>query len=207
MQQSQVHNSLDSDIQLFTQLLGDVLRKHSRKRVLVMVERLREGFLELRRQEDPELRSKLIERIEGLDPQTLGEVIRAFNIYFALVNIAEEVNGHLTRREQVSVGEPLWVGSFDHTVRDFQEQGVAPEHFQSLLEHLLYLPVFTAHPTESKRRTILENHRRIFLLLQALHGHKMNREERDDKLREIATRIQVLWKTDEVRVQLPHRPR
>jgi phosphoenolpyruvate carboxylase len=194
---------LQQDIDLFTRLLGDVLRQHSRKRVLVMVERLREGFLALRGREDEELRGRLIERIEGLDPPTLGEVIRAFTIYFALVNIAEEVNGHLVRREQVSGGGPLWLGSFDHTVRAFQQDGVAPEHFQSLLEHLLYLPVFTAHPTESKRRTILENHRRIFLLLQALHGHRMNQEERDDKLRDLATRIQVLWKTDEVRAHKP----
>ncbi|MDJ0807581.1 MAG: phosphoenolpyruvate carboxylase, partial [Gammaproteobacteria bacterium] len=194
---------LQQDIDLFTRLLGDVLREHSRKRVLVMVERLREGFLELRQQEDDELRGRLIERIESLDPQTLAEVIRAFNIYFTLVNIAEEVNGHLSRREHVSSGEPLWPGSFDETVRSFQADGVAPEHFQSLLEHLLYLPVFTAHPTESKRRTILENHRRLFLLLQTLHERKMNQEERDDKLREIVTRIQVLWKTDEVRAHKP----
>lgn len=203
MDQNLESQQLQQDIDLFTRLLGDVLRQHSRKRVLVMVERLREGFLELRRQEDAELRGRLIERIESLDHQTLGEVIRAFNIYFALVNIAEEVNGHLSRREHVSSGEPLWVGSFDHTVRSFQADGVAPEHFQSLLEHLLYLPVFTAHPTESKRRTILENHRRLFLLLQTLHERKMNQEERDDKLREIVTRIQVLWKTDEMRVHKP----
>ncbi len=203
MSQSNDPTSLNADIDLFTRLLGDVLRQHSRKRVLVMVERLREGFLKLRHRDDPELRGKLIERIESLDPQTLGEVIRAFNIYFALVNIAEEVNGHLVRREQVSGGGRLWVGSFDQTVHQFREDGVDPAHFQSLLEHLLYLPVFTAHPTESKRRTILENHRRLFVLLRSLHSHKMNQEERDDRLREISTRIQVLWKTDEVRAHKP----
>ncbi len=195
--------SVEDDIQLFTRLLGDVLRRHSRKRVLVMVERLRDGFLELRRRDDPALREKLIARIEGLDAQTLSEVVRAFNIYFALVNIAEELNGFLVRREHISSGAPLWPGSFDHTVRQFQADGIAPANFQSLLEHLVYLPVFTAHPTESKRRTILENHRRIFLLLTTLHQRKMNEEERDDVLRQIFTRIQVLWKTDEVRVHKP----
>jgi len=89
--------TLERDVQLFTALLGEVLREHSRKRVLVVVERLRDGFVQLRDREDPELREKLMKRIEGLDAQTLSEVIRAFTIYFGLVNTAEELNAHLAR--------------------------------------------------------------------------------------------------------------
>ncbi|AFL74724.1 phosphoenolpyruvate carboxylase [Thiocystis violascens DSM 198] len=195
--------ALERDVQLFTALLGEVLREHSRKRVLVIVERLREGFMQLREQEDAELREKLMKRIEGLDPQTLSEVIRAFTIYFGLVNTAEELNAHLARMDRISAGQRLWVGSFDDTVRQFQEDGISPEHFQSLLEHLLYLPVFTAHPTEAKRRTIMETFRRIFLVGQDLRRRKLNDEEIEEKLQEILTQIQILWKTDEVRVHKP----
>ncbi|EXJ15034.1 phosphoenolpyruvate carboxylase [Imhoffiella purpurea] len=195
--------TLERDVQLFTALLGEVLREHSRKRVLVIVERLRDGFMQLREQEDPELRDRLMKRIEGLDPQTLSEVIRAFNIYFGLVNTAEELNAHLARMDLISAGERLWIGSFDDTVRGFQEDGVSPENFQSLLEHLVYLPVFTAHPTESKRRTIADTFRRIFLIAQDLHRRRLNEEELEEKLQEILTQIQILWKTDEVRVHKP----
>lgn len=194
---------LERDVQLFTALLGEVLREHSRKRVLVIVERLRDGFMQLREQEDPELRDKLMKRIEGLDPQTLSEVIRAFTIYFGLVNVAEEMNAHLARMDLISAGERLWIGSFDDTVRTFAEDGVSPENFQSLLEHLVYLPVFTAHPTEAKRRTISDTFRRIFLIGQDLHRRKLNEEELEEKLQEILTHIQILWKTDEVRVHKP----
>jgi phosphoenolpyruvate carboxylase len=194
---------LERDVQLFTALLGEVLREHSRKRVLVVVERLREGFMRLRERDDPKLREKLMKRIKGLDAQTLSEVIRAFNIYFGLVNTAEELNAYLARMDLISAGERLWVGSFDDMARQFKADGVSPENFQSLLEHLIYLPVFTAHPTEAKRRTILETFRRIFLVGQDLHRRRLNDEELEDRLQDILTQIQILWKTDEVRIHKP----
>lgn len=194
---------LESDIQLFARLLGDVLRSHSRKRVLVIVERLRDGFMQLREREDPELRARLMKRIESLDPQTLAEVIRAFNLYFGLVNVAEELNAHLARMEMIASGERLWVGSFDDTMRRLKEEGVSPAQLQNLLDHLLYLPVFTAHPTEARRQTLSEIFRRIFLLTHHLHRLRLNAEEREDRLQEILTQIQILWKTDEVRIHKP----
>ena len=193
----------ERDIQLFATLLGEVLREHSRKRVLVVVERLRDGFLNLREHDDPRLRAKLMKRIDGLDPQTLSEVIRAYTLYFSLAHIAEEVHGVMQRRSMVSAGGRLWRGSFDHTLRQFVEDGVGPQQFQTLLEHLAYLPVFTAHPTEAKRRTMLETQRRIFLLTLDLHRQKLNQEEQQDRLGEILSEIQILWKTDEVRVHKP----
>ncbi len=195
--------ALERDVELFTALLGEVLREHSRKRVLVVVERLREGFMQLRKREDPRLRERLMKRIDGLDPQTLSEVVRAFSIYFGLVNTAEELNAYLERMDRISSGERLWVGSFDDTVRQFRADGVSAERFQSLLEHLVYLPVFTAHPTESRRRTLSETFRRVFLVAEDLHRRRLNDEELEEKLQEILTQIQILWKTDEVRVHKP----
>ncbi|NCC28459.1 MAG: phosphoenolpyruvate carboxylase [Gammaproteobacteria bacterium] len=203
MNQISKDEGLERDVQLFTALLGEVLREHSRKRVLVIVERLRDGFMQLREGDDPELREKLMKRIEGLDAQTLSEVIRAFNIYFGLVNTAEELNAYLARMDLISAGQRLWVGSFDDMARQLKADGVSPENFQSLLEHLVYLPVFTAHPTEAKRRTILETFRRIFLVGQDLHRRKLNDEELEECLQAILTQIQILWKTDEVRIHKP----
>ena len=196
-------DALERDVKLFTALLGEVLREHSRKRVLVVVERLRDGFAQLREQEDAALRERLMKRIDGLDPQTLSEVVRAFAIYFGLANIAEELNAYLYRMDRISSGERLWVGSFDDTVRQLHADGISPEAFQGLLDRLIYLPVFTAHPTESKRRTILESFRRIFLVAQDLHLKKLNDEELEERLQAILTEVQILWKTDEVRIHKP----
>ncbi len=194
---------LERDVRLFTALLGEVLRTHSRKRVLVIVERLRDGFMQLREQDDPALREKLMKRIEGIDDQTLVEVIRAYNIFFGLVNTAEELNAYLGRLDRVSAGGRLWVGSFDDTLRRLRDEGVSAEQVQRLFDHLTYLPVFTAHPTESKRRTVADAFRRIFLIAQRLHRQRLNEEELEEQLQAILTEIQILWKTDEVRVHKP----
>ncbi|MCF7978061.1 MAG: phosphoenolpyruvate carboxylase [Chromatiaceae bacterium] len=203
MNDTQPLSGSERDIALFATLLGEVLREHSRKRVLVVVERLREGFLTLREQDDPELRAKLMKRINGLDSQTLAEVIRAYTIYFSLAHLVEDVHAYLNRRSLVSAGGRLWRGSFDHTLRQFHADGVDAAGLQRLLNELAYLPVFTAHPTEAKRRTTLETHRRIFLAALDLHRHKLNEEEQQDRLGQILSEIQVLWKTDEVRVHKP----
>ncbi len=196
-------NTLDYEIELFRNLLGNVLREHSRKRVLVMVERLLSGFASLHEQDDEEQRQQLITLINGLEPSTLNDVVRAFTLYFGLVNIAEEAYEYRRRQAQVQEGGPLWTGSFDHTVRGFYESGVGEEQFQSLLEHIVYTPVFTAHPTEAKRRTILETLRRIFLLSQELHFGHLNPESQEAIQGRIQAQIQILWKTDEVREQKP----
>jgi phosphoenolpyruvate carboxylase len=196
-------NTLEGEIELFRKLLGNVLRAHSRKRVLVIVERLLAGFSQLLETDDPAQRSQLIGLISGLDPSTLNDVIRAFTLYFSLVNIAEEAYDFRRRQDRINAGGPLWVGSFDHTTRDFHDSGIGAEQFRSLLEHIIYTPVFTAHPTEAKRRTIMEIQRRIFLLSQELHQRKLNQENQQAIQRKLEAQIQILWKTDEVRTQKP----
>lgn len=196
-------NTLDEEIELFRTLLGNVLRKHSRKRVLVIVERLLAGFANLHEQDDEDQRNQLINSINGLEPSTLNDVVRAFTLYFGLVNIAEEAYEYRRRQALIYDGGPLWTGSFDHTLRSFHESSVGEEQFQSLLEHIVYTPVFTAHPTEAKRRTILETFRRIFLLSQELHQDRLNPELQEALQRRIQAQIQILWKTDEVREQKP----
>ena len=194
---------LERNIRLFTALLGEVLREHSQQPVLAIVERLRDGFIQLREQEDAAFRGQLMEAIEGLDAQTLSEVIRAFNVYFGLLNTAEELHAYLSRLERIAAGGRLWFGSFDDTLRRFHDDGVGPVQLQTLLDQLVYQPVFTAHPTESKRRTIADTYRRIFLIAQGLHRQRLSEEELEEQLQAILTEIQTLWKTDEVRVHKP----
>ncbi len=196
-------NTQDQDIELFRNLLGNVLREHSRKRILVVVERLLAGFSSLREQDDEQQRDQLINLINGLDASTLNDVVRAFTLYFGLANIAEEAFEHRRRQLLINAGGPLWTGSFDHTVRGFHDSEVGEEQFQSLLEHIVYTPVFTAHPTEAKRRSIMETMRRIFLLTEELHQQRLNSELRLALQRRIQAQIQILWKTDEVRQQKP----
>lgn len=194
---------LRSRVKLFGNLLGKTVEQQAGSEALAAVETLRKGYISLRRSENPRKRQRLAKFIAELDEGTLTHVVRAFSIYFSLVNIAEEAYQHRERRRQVHSGGPLWVGSFDSVLRDFTAQGVGIDEVQQLLDRLAYMPVFTAHPTEAKRRTLMENMRRIFLLSEQLNDLRLSKEERKETTSQMEMEIQILWKTDEVRT---HRP-
>lgn len=194
---------LRSRVRLFGNLLGEVLAAQAGPEVLAAVEKLRKGYIRLRREDNPALRRRMANTIDRLDPATLNHVVRAFNIYFSLVNIAEEAFQHKERRRQVRLGGPLWRGSFDHTLREFHDSGIDAGQIQTLLDSALYLPVFTAHPTESKRRAVMHTLRGIFVTAEQLDGPRMGKQARADIVDALRNQIQILWKTDEVRVHKP----
>ncbi|MHB9119483.1 MAG: phosphoenolpyruvate carboxylase [Burkholderiales bacterium] len=195
--------SLRARVKLLGNLLGNVLRSQEDGRVLDAVETLRKGYIGLRKGDSPARRRRLEKLIESLDADTLTHVVRAFSIYFSLVNLAEESFQHQTRRAQVRHGGPLWNGSFDATLREFRAQGIGAAELQALLDKTAYIPVFTAHPTESKRRTIMEHLRRIFLSAERLDDPRTGKEQRLELAGQIEGQIQTLWKTDEVRLNKP----
>ena len=194
---------LRSRVRLFGNLLGEVLASQAGHNVLAAVETLRKGYIRLRKEDNAALRARLARTIDDLDPDTLSHVVRAFNLYFSLVNIAEEAFQHKERRRQVRDGGPLWRGSFDHTLREFHYLGIDAAQLKTLLDRTLYLPVFTAHPTESKRRAVMHTLRGIFVTAERLDGPRLGKIERDEIVNDLRNQIQILWKTDEVRLHKP----
>ena len=195
--------ALRGRVKLLGQLLGDVISSQSGGEILRTVERLRKGFLQLRDDPDPVRLIRLKKLIGKLSPDALRPVIRAFSIYFQLVNNAEESFQHRQRRRIAANGGVLWKGSFDACLRDLRGMGVDPDELQDLFEEIRYMPVFTAHPTESKRRSIMLQMRRIFESNEALDAPSNSVDHKEVHTRNLRTHIQALWKTDEVR---PSRP-
>lgn len=195
---------LRARVKLFGNLLGNVLRSQAGGRVFVAVETLRKGYLRLHKEVSPNLRERLGRMVRGLDPEIVTHVVRAFSTYFSLVNLAEEAHHHQLRRRQRRVGKPLWTGSFEAALLEFRSEKISPEQLQKILDRLMYNPVITAHPTEAKRHTIMEALRGIFVTSQQLDDTQLSREEREEIHQLLETRIQTLWKTDEVRVQRPN---
>jgi phosphoenolpyruvate carboxylase len=194
---------LRARVKLFGNLLGGVVSAQEGPEVLDIVEDLRRGFVDLRQSEDPARRAELMRLIDRLDPQTLSHVVRAFAVYFLLANIAEEDWAHRDRQTKVEKGGRLWVGSFHDTLRELKEEGVDAALLQSLLGALRYQPVFTAHPTEAKRRTVMEVQRRLATLARRLDATTEGSPQRRAVEQQILNQIQTLWKTDEVRVHKP----
>jgi len=195
--------ALRSRVKLFGTLLGNVLRKLAGQDIYDAVEKLRTGYISLSKVENPRKRQQLIKFIESLDADTLVQVVRAFSTYFSLVNIAEEAFHHQERRDQVRSNKQLWQGSFDATFTEFKDQNLTAEQVQDLLNQTTYIPVFTAHPTESKRRTIMLALRRIFITNEHLNDSRLNKAQKEDIAEELETLIQSLWRTDEVRTNKP----
>ena len=194
---------LRTRVKLLGRLLGEVLHAQIGGKVYKSVETLRRGFLALHQQEDPKRRARLMRLIDKLDPEMLTHVVRAFSVFFSLVNLAEELYQHRRRRRWVRAGGPLWRGSFDETMRWFHAQGVPAEDLQKLFDRLTYMPVFTAHPTEARRRTLMQCLRRIFLLGERLNDPRLGKAETTETTAQLASEIQILWKTDEVRPKRP----
>ena len=194
---------LRARVKLLGNLLGEVLQAQETPEVFACVEDLRKGFLDLRSHDDAALRQALTDRIAGLDPQICSQVIRAFSLYFLLINLAEEDWALRDRRSQVEKGGRLWVGSFDDTLRQLKESGLTAQALCEKLAEFRYQPVFTAHPTEAKRRAIMEARRRLWDLVCQLNNDTLLTHQRRHIEQLLLNNIQILWKTDEVRIYKP----
>lgn len=194
---------LRSRVRLLADMLGEVISSQAGEETLRTVERLRRGFIQLRHDPDPARLQRLKKLITKLSPDALRPIIRAFSIYFQLANIAEESFQHRQRRRIAATGGHLWRGSFDAALRDMRADGVQPHELQDLLDEIRYMPVFTAHPTESKRRAIMLQLRRIFETNDALDAPARTIDHQAYQRRRLQTHIQTLWKTDEMRPEKP----
>jgi phosphoenolpyruvate carboxylase len=121
-------------------------------------------LLEVVRRHQPEIESALIggADISGFTPEQMARALQAQGILFQLLAIAEQ-NAAMRRRRHIerTRGRAALRGTFDHVLAEAASEGIAPEEIQTLLSGLRIRPVITAHPTESKRVTVLEKYRKI----------------------------------------------
>jgi phosphoenolpyruvate carboxylase len=94
-------------------------------------------------------------------------------------------------------------GTFAAVLAGWVREGLSPERIQEILDGLRVRPVVTAHPTEAKRVTVLELHRRIYLLLVQLESSRWTPRERDALVADLRTEIDLLWLTGELRLERP----
>ena len=191
---------LRSRVRLLGTMLGRVIQEQVGDKAFSSVEKLRKGFISLRKKDSLQRRMALMRRIDKLDVATLGHVIRSFSIYFDLVNVAEEAHSHRESARRKTKDDHV---SFDNTLQRFAAQGISAEQVQSLMNHLLYRPVFTAHPTEAKRRTIMQLLRHTLLIAGKLDRGRIRPDDKEEILEQLLCNIQVLWKTEEVRLSKP----
>jgi len=196
--------TLQDQVRIVGTLLGEVLKEQEGEEVFNTTENLRQGYISLRHEDDPAKREALMATIESLDSHVLRQVTRAFNVFYVLSNIVEEDFLHRERRKLYRSGDnKLWQGSFLGTVSELKESGLSADEMQKIINEMRYTPVFTAHPTEARRRTMMTLQRRIFLIIDQLNDNNLTDEERSSIHRQLKAQVQILWRTSEVRHNKP----
>jgi phosphoenolpyruvate carboxylase len=195
---------LAEQVRMVGDLLGEVLKQQSGDDLYHAAEYLRQGYIQLAINDNVAKRQELMVYIENLDASLLDNVIRAFNVFYMLSNVVEEDFLHRQRRE-IFRNDPtkLWKGAFISTVTELKEKGVNATDAQEIINNLRYTPVFTAHPTEARRRTIMTLQRQIFIIIDKLQNPVLSESDRISLLNHLKAQIQILWRSNEVRSNKP----
>ncbi len=202
---------LRRDVRSLGTLLGEVLREQVGEEFFAQVEALRHGTI---RRRDAEARGQsqeaaahaaaAFELIHSLAPERAILLTRAFAFYFELINLAE--TNHRKRRRMAlrlcgQAGRQR--GSLEGTLTEMRRVGIGAEEALNFLRRILIVPVFTAHPTEAARRTVMFKRRRIGEFLAMLDRIPVPAQEIARLEEMVLAEITGLWQTDEVR---SHRP-
>jgi phosphoenolpyruvate carboxylase len=187
---------LRQDVRQLGALLGEALRQQGGEQLFERVEAARNAAIDHR--DNERTADELAGLLAGLDPPDATQLVRAFSAYFSLVNMAEQVHRIRRGREyQGQEGSPQ-PGSLAAVARTLAEAGLDRRQVRSLLSELAVVPVFTAHPTEATRRTMLaKEHEIADELATRLCRDRSTPQERAASERRLFELITIAWQTSE----------
>jgi len=199
-------DSLSTNIHALISALGRVMTDQSGAGALNLTEEVRRIAKELRISPSDDLLAQLTALIAERSLGELQGLVKAFTLYFGLVNLAEGVERlrMLGVRDHQRYPAPRAEGIAD-AVAALRAHGVAAESIQEWLDHAVIMPAFTAHPTESKRRTTLNKLRGIFdtLIDLTMRTSPLLPHEHIVAISQIEREIVGLWQSDDVRIEKP----
>ena len=195
---------LRRDINLLGRMLGSTLVDQEGRGTFGDEEEIRLLCRRLRFDYDPDLDERLRLRIERMSATDLQKIVRAFSVYFQLVNIAERYHRIRRRRQYgASPDEPPQRASLANALSRLKDGGLGSEGLGEVLDGMSLGLVLTAHPTEAMRRSVRRRHVKIGNLLEELDSGTLTWKERQHLEDELYEEITILWQTDELRVRRP----
>jgi phosphoenolpyruvate carboxylase len=210
---------LRRDVRSLGMLLGEVLREQAGNPLYDAVEALRRTAIARREADTPQSGTanqasatarlqQALDRVSALDLPAAYQLARAFGFYFELINLAE--TNHRKRRrlshqlsENASSTGAVQRGDLRGTLRRLREAGISADEAFALLRRICVYPVFTAHPTEVARRSVMFKRRRISDLLEQLDRIPVPEPQLEALERDLIAEITALWQTDDVRSARP----
>src|SRR6202041_2923617 len=210
---------LRRDVRSLGMLLGEVLREQAGDSLYDAVEALRRTAIARREAEAPQSGAadaasaaayldQALARVRTLELPAAYQLARAFGFYFELINLAETNHRKRRRlshqlRQGASSSSSVQRGDLRGTLRRMRESGIGAEAAYELLRRICVFPVFTAHPTEVARRSVMFKRRRISHLLEQLDRIPLPAAQMDSLERDLTAEITALWQTDDVRSARP----
>lgn len=185
---------LSDQIHLLGDILGQTIVEQAGRPLFDLVEEVR-GLAKAHRDGSAAAGLHLVQRIEALPLPGARGVVKAFASYFALVNLAEEeerVSVLRQREREASEQHRPMDETIGAALLALKEQGSSAGDLQRILDRLLIMPVFTAHPTEAKRRTVLTKLNRLASLLHQLDFESPTPDERASALERLREELASL---------------
>jgi phosphoenolpyruvate carboxylase len=201
---AELPEAMRRDVRLLGDVLGEVISESAGPDLLADVERLRHAVIAARTAADrgsaeaAAAGDAITALVSSWSWERADLVARAFTVYFHLVNLAEEQQRVRTLRQRDSGDRPPRESFADAVARLTEEGG--REHLAVQLAGLRVHPVFTAHPTEARRRAVVASLRRVNELLDSVDDHRTGKAQQAEDRRRLHEEIDLLWRTAQLRV-------
>jgi phosphoenolpyruvate carboxylase len=193
---SEKHQALREDVRRLGKLVGELIKDQGGEALFDLVEAARRAAIS-RREGDPEAQNTLVELVSSLDPAAARDFVRAFSTYFQMVNTAEKVHRIRRRRAYLVDADHAQPGGIEDTLSRLRDDGVGADAVTEMLQNITIEPVFTAHPTEPTRRSILRKQQNIVRqLIETLDPTQTPQEQRA-AMAQIRLEMTTSWQTDE----------
>lgn len=195
--------TLSDDIYLLVGILGEAIQSVAGMEAFELEEAARALAKNLRRGE-VDASAELQQLVHKADTEDLRILIRAFTNYFQLINLSEDSERirRVRQREQRVPDEPRR-GSIREAILILAERGITADELQTLLNDAQVRLVLTAHPTEARRRTIIDKLARIFATIRDLDERRALPHEVQRSRTRLAATIEGLWTSNELQVTKP----
>jgi phosphoenolpyruvate carboxylase len=197
-------DALREDVHTLGDLVGQVVREQAGDRIFGLVEEVRLAAIAAREGDTPDdaRERALLEWAERQTPADLTLVVRSFTVYFHLINVAEQ--HHRVRRlyERELSGLPL-PESLAAAVQSLRQHDISEARMAALLPALRVHPVFTAHPSEVRRATLLQHLEHCAALLAEHDAFKASPPRRRAIRNALRSAITLIWQTAETRTERP----
>jgi phosphoenolpyruvate carboxylase len=187
-------SALREDVHTLGAMIGEMLRDQGGEALFGEVEGDRQAAIR-RRDGDAEAGMQLVMRADQRSPAEAAELIRAFATWFQVVNMAEKVHRVRRRRQYLNDSSTPQPGGLTECFQRLRTLGYALDDAVELLGRLSIEPVFTAHPTESTRRTLLRQQQRVAELLTGRLDPSLTPAERRDTLDRVRIELTTGWQT------------